>query len=437
MLKARSTTELGPIGRALRNAGWLLGGKGVGGLFSLVYLALAARSLGVAAFGVFALILTYGQAAANIVQFQSWQTFVRYGAAHLAGDRPHALRRLVAFTVLLDLGAASVGALIAAAGTWVAAPLFGWSGEEQHLAALFSLSLVFGLRGTPTGVLRLYDRFDLAAYSETVLPAMRLVGAGIAFATGPTIGGFLLAWAVAELVTTVAMWTTAARELGRHDIRQLHRSRPAGVVAENPGLWRFAWSTNLTASINLVWQQLPTLAVGWIAGPATAGGYRIAVQLTSALNKPALSLTRSIYPEFAKLAVDGGPAALTPMMRRAARLSAVVGLGVVLLIAIAGEFALTLVGGGNYGFAYPFLVLLSIAAAIDLSGFSLEPALVAIGRPGRILFVRAIAGAIYAALLVGLVVRFGAIGAPVAAICASMLVLTLMLIQWRRAAHGR
>lgn len=423
----------GPIGRAIRNAGWLLGGKGVGGVFSLVYLALAARSLGVGGFGVFTLVLTYGTATANLVQFQSWQTVIRYGAGHLAAGRLDALRRVLAFTALLDLGAASIGAIIAAACAPLVGTLLGWTAGEAHVAALFSASLVFGLRGTPTGVLRLFDRFDLAAYSETALPAMRLIGALAVFASGASVAGFLLAWAVAELVTTIVMWISAVRELHRQGIAATGGLALGGVVAENPQLWRFAWTTNLTSSINLVWQQLPTLAVGGVAGAATAGGYRLAVQLTAALSKPASSLARSVYPEFAKLAVEGGAPALAPLVKRSARIAGVGGLGVVLLIAVAGPTALSLIGGRDYGFAYPFLVLLSIAAAIDLCGFGLEPALVALGRAGTILAIRIIAALIYAALLASLLAVFGAAGAAIATIGAAIVVVAMLLVQWRRA----
>ena len=62
-----AVTSPTPFGRALRNVGWLLTGKGVGAVLSLVYLALATRSLGVAGFGQFSLVLGTGQAAAALV----------------------------------------------------------------------------------------------------------------------------------------------------------------------------------------------------------------------------------------------------------------------------------------------------------------------------------------------------------------------------------
>ena len=422
----------GPIRRALRNAGWLLGGKGVGGLFSLVYLALVARTLGVAGFGVFAMILAYGQALGNVVGFQSWQTVIRYGARHRADARADRFAQVVAFATVLDFGAALVGALLAVAGALLIGPAIGWGHETQIVAAWFGVSLVFGQRGAPTGVLRLFDRFDLAAYAELTLPATRLVGTLIAWGLGGGLAGYLLAWAAAELVTTAAMWRQAWRELCTRDLDG-HGWRMHGLGLDNPGIWRFSITTNLTASIGLVWQQVPVLAVGWIAGPAGAGGYRMATTLGTALTKPVVSLARSIYPEFARLSVDEGVAALRPVLRRTALISAGLGALSVVLIGFAGVRILAFVGGEAYVFAYPVLVVLTLASALNLIGFGLEPALVAIGRPGAALIARSVASLLYLALLAVMLPWLGAIGAAWATLAATLISTALLWWAYRRA----
>lgn len=412
----------GVLGRAVRNAGWLMGGKGISGLFSIVYLALAARGLGVEGFGTFAMILSYGQAVANMVQFQSWQTVIRYGMPHLSADRAPELIRILTFTGLLDLGAASAGVIIAAVGAFLIGPYMGWSTHDQWIAAIFGLTLIFGVRGTPTGILRLFDRFDLATYAESVLPAMRLVGAAVAYATGPSIVKFLIAWGLADLITSIVMWWIAARMIPpRAGSSPLLR----GVTRENAGIWRFAWTTNINVAIQLIWLQLPVLAVGGIAGASAAGGYRIASQVASALSKPTLSLTRAIYPEFARLAIDN-PAKLNKIIRKASGIATLAGLGLVLLMVIAGKPILWIIGGHHYLFAYPVLILLSIASSINFCAFALEPAMVAMGRPGIVLFARTVVGIAYAALMFLLLQFYGGIGAAWATIFASLAMLGVM-----------
>jgi O-antigen/teichoic acid export membrane protein len=67
--------------RLFSNMGWLLGGRGLNAVLSLVYLALATRALGTVGFGHFALIVALGQAITGLANFQTWQFIVRWGAS--------------------------------------------------------------------------------------------------------------------------------------------------------------------------------------------------------------------------------------------------------------------------------------------------------------------------------------------------------------------
>lgn len=421
----------GPLRRSLLNAGWLLGGKSVGGLFSLIYLGLAARTLGVDAFGAFALILAFGQAVAGIVQFQTAEVLIRFGARHLAEERRDRFLRVLGFSTLLDVASAAACAALAVLAVLIIGGPVGLKGEDQLRAAAFGASFLFSLRGTPVGVLRLFDRFDVAALSEAVLPACRLVAALLCYFFAPTIDGFLAAWAGAELTTTFVMWLAALRQLRKRHIRFDGASfRFGGVAPENDGLWRFAWFTNFASTISFLWQQAPTLAVGWGAGPAAAGGFRVAQQLAQSLSKPVVSLSRATFPEFAKLAIRHGGGAVVNFASRLSSVAAVAGLAAVAVVAVAGQQLLSIIFGPEFAFADKLLLLLTIAAAIDLWGFGQEPALLAMGRAGVVLAARAVLGVAFLALLIALLLEFGTTGAAAAAIIGRLgyrIVTTLLL----------
>ena len=172
-----------------KNIGWVVGSRGVSSVISIAYLAVAARALGPAMFGVFALILTYAQLIGNLVQFQSWKGVIRYGALHVAAGRNDRLGRLFGFTAMLDVGSALAGAAIAFAAVPLVAPMLHWKPAEETSAAVFGAVLLLTTGATPTGMLRLFDRFDLVAYCESVGPLVRLIGASIAWAVGVSVSG--------------------------------------------------------------------------------------------------------------------------------------------------------------------------------------------------------------------------------------------------------
>jgi O-antigen/teichoic acid export membrane protein len=437
--RAEPKTILGNINTVLfrigRNTGWLLGGKGLGAVLSIVYLAIAARTLGPDRFGQFALVLTYAQAVNNLVQFNSWQTLIRFGAG-LAGERER-FSRLVCFTAMLDAVSAVLGALAAVAGVALCGPFLGWSGAEQHRAALFGLSLIFALRATPTGILRLFDRFDLAMLAESVLPAGRFLGAVLGGLFSGGVITFLVAWALAELLSTLALWLAAAHELARRDLDHRPRGRwLKTMVRENPGIWRFAWFTNATATLALVWRQVGTLAVGIAASPAAAGGYRLAQQIAQALAKPLTSLARAGYPEFAHLVACADPR-LVPLTRRLMFLTGGIAAVLIALTTAFGGPVLTGIAGADYAFARPYLVLLTIAVAAELCAVVLEPLLLALGLAGRALALRAVASGVYLAAISGFMMVFGALGAALGAIAGSFVLLAVMALAVRRALPGQ
>lgn len=421
----------GPVRRALKNAGWLLAGKGVGAVFSLIYMGLVARSLGAEMFGIFALVLAYVQGIAALAKFESWQTVIRFGAHHMEAKQPEALRRVLNFSMYLDLGSAVVGAAIGVIGVSIIGPHVGWSAQTQTVAAYSCLLLLFNIRGTPLGILRLYNRFDIAALAEAVLPSFRLIGALLAWALGATVASYMAVWVVAELITAWAIWIAALRELRQQD-PEVHRASLfslRGVRCENTGLWSFAWTTNLDFSLKQVWKHLPVLVVGWSVDAVAAGGFRIASNLINGLSKPSMALAWALFPELARLSVSD-PSQIRDVVRKTTLASAIAGAVALIAAFVLGEYAIWLLGGDAFVFIYPVLILLAVAAMVELCGLTLESALVALGFPGAMLIIRSLVGLSYAILLFTLVPLYGIYGAAYVAILMAVLLLLLVLVKF-------
>lgn len=404
--------------RMARNIGWLLGGRGFSGVVSLAYLAIAARAMGPAGFGMFTLVLAYGQSIANLTQFQSWQAVIRYGAVHLAGDRRDRLSRLLGFTTTLDLATALAGAALAALCVPLAASLLHWPAELQRSASWFGAALLLSTGATPNGVARLFDRFDRLTYTEAVGPSVRVVGAGVAWWMGGGVGMFLAVWALAAIAQSLVGWWTAYVIHG--GLPSFGRAAFGDAVGENRKLWRFMLQTNASSSLSLLWLQLGTLAVGAVAGPVAAGGFRIAEKLAKALTKPVEALAKVLYPEVARLVASDDRPTLRRVFIRTTWVAVALAGGLVAVAGFGGELMLRLFAGEAFTFAHRYLFILAIAAAIDLSGFALEPIHNAFGKSGRILGTRAIGAATYALTLAATLPVIGPAGAALAAIVSSI-----------------
>jgi O-antigen/teichoic acid export membrane protein len=418
------------FGRLARNTSWILASRGFNSVVSVAYLAIAARALGPEKFGAFALILTYAQLLANLVQFQSWKGIVRYGALHMAAQRSDRLERLFAFAATLDFGSAVTGALIAIAGVPLIAPLFDWSQQEQLTVAIFAAVLLLTTGSTPSGILRLSDRFDLSAYAEAVGPLMRLAGAIAVWIVDGGVVGFLVVWVAAAAAQGLAKWFAAVVVNGAR--LAFGRIPFQTAVAENDRIWRFMLQTNASNSVSLFWLQLGTLAVGAFAGAAEAGAFRLARRLAEGIVRPIEPIALAVYPELARLVADDDHAQLRKVVTRITIISSVLALMLVLVTGFAGELILRIFAGKAFEFAYPFLFLLSIATAIELAGFAFEPVQNAHGRSWTILRSKLIAAAVYGVLLLILLPGIGAHGAAIAAIICSLLIFLQLAVSTAR-----
>jgi len=423
------------IRRLVGNASVLLGGKTANGVFSLAYLALAARGLSLEAFGTLILIHTYAQSVGELVKFQSWQAVLTYGTPALGEGRVADLRRILWFTVKLDILSAVAGLLVAVAGVTVAQSLFGWDDDVVPLARIYAVSVLFMATATPIGVLRLLDRFDLIAIQSSLGSFVRLAGAALAFLSGAGFETYLLVWFTATLVSGSTLIGMTLRELRRRNVLQAETQASPAVWRPTRDVWRFVWSTNFNTTLGLAFTHFGTLAVGALLSPSAAALYRVGHQLAEAVTVPTKLLTPAIYPELARLAAKREIVRIRIFMFRAALMA---GMGATTLVgglAAIGTWLLGAIAGPEYIAAYGVMVFLGVAAAIRLWAFPLEPMLISADRAHAVLAVRVVSTAVYLGLLFPLCLSAGLLGAGIATLVANTINIAGLLVlveRWLR-----
>ncbi|MCL6250594.1 oligosaccharide flippase family protein [Altererythrobacter sp. KTW20L] len=410
------------IKRALTNTGWLMGARGVNAVLSLAYLALATRSLGLAGFGQFILVVTFAQALVGFVSFQSWQVVVRWGQSkETLGDA-------TGFALALDMTSMAVGAVAAALILWLAGSWLPLPPELRLTAFAYALVLLLTLRSTPTGILRLHDRYARAATADSVTSVVRVTGAGLVALLAPSIPAFLLVWALGEVATTATYWYFARKS---QPLYWRHMSLRR-VPASEPGVWRFVTGTTLSGMLSITSRQVLVLVLGSLGGAALAGLYRVASQLGEGVLKLAQALLKAVYPELVR-----SPAAAKAIAARIGRIAVATGMAAVVLALVAGRWVIGVIAGDEFLPAYTPMILLSAAAAIELGGASLEALLVARGRALTNFVLRAVPTGLALLALVFLVDDHGAAAAGMAVLGASVATVTGLFFVNRRLERGQ
>lgn len=414
----------GAMSAVWRNLGWLLASRGVLAVLSLFYLGIITRSLGVSGFGRFALIVGAAQAIAVLVAFQTWQVIVQFGMdAEQRGDDA-ALGRLLRGSVLLDVAGALVGSVLAAVILYSWSDALGISPTLRRAALIFAIVQVVTIRSTPVGILRLRDKFSHAALAESVLPVARFAGAWLVLLIHPTVQGFMVAWAVAEVLTAGTFWYLAARVGGWRLIRQGRGVRR--LAREHPGLLRFAFSTNASSTLSMSSKQLPLLLVGAVGGTAAAGAYRLAAQLAQALAKLSQLLARAAFPEAVRVVKDAAPAQLGRLLSRLFLASGAAAVVILLLVALLGKPVLNLVGGRDFRHAWPILLWLAAAGCLNLATVGVDTVMTAMRRAGTVFAIRAAGALVLVAAAFALTPLYGSMGVAMAVTVGAAAVAAMM-----------
>jgi O-antigen/teichoic acid export membrane protein len=426
----------GPLSRALRNAGVLLGGRAAGGVLGFATTLLAARALGLEAFGFLLLIHAFAGSVCAVTRLQSWQPLLQFGSAPFeAGDREK-FQSLLRHCMLLDGAGALAGVVIGLPIAWAAGPALGWSGHGTA-ALLYVTSILFMNTGAALGLMRLANRFGTAAMADTAGAAVRLAG---------TLAGMLLHWGLPEFLAIWYLATVTAFSIDviamRRIIRRIavttnFRLKAAPWWSPTQGIWKFTFATSANQTLIDLSSKIGILLVGGAIGPANAALFRVTAQIGQALSEPAQLLTLSLYPEFVKLR-DGRD--LQGMRRVALRVFGGLAVFSALALAIAGllgPWLLASLLGVHHPGILLLLLLMTAAAVLDIWDVPLEPLLAALGR-ARQLFRGRLAGMLLSLPLLYFLARiWGVDGAAWGVLAGEVVIFLTRLIPFLRMGSAR
>ena len=416
--------------RILANAGTLLGGRTVNAVVGLAYIALTARGLGQELFGVIVVINAFAQFLGEVAKFQSWQTLLQYGASALLQDDRPRFQQVLRFTLLLDAIGAVVGVTLGVVGALLFGHLLGWPAELSPAAACYALSILVMDSATSVGLLRLFNRFRFLAAEQAVSSMVRMVGCALCFYLHAPIEAYLAAWAAGTVTTFIYVNSVTLWDLNRRQLLKGFTFR--GPLSKGlPGVWRFAWATNFSGTIDTAFSQVITLVVGSVLGSTQAGIWRVGRQVADGMAKPAKLLVPALYPELAKLRATGGEEAMRKLSRQISLIGGGVA-GVLLLISILFGGAILALVMGEPSTGAGIMNWQVAAAAIGVLAMPLEPMLVSLGKAGLALRVRLVVCAIYLIALVPLIRAVGLNGAGAALVGVAAALAIGMYLALRR-----
>src|SRR3546814_6417823 len=106
---------------------------------------------------------------------------------------------------------------------------------------------------------------------------------------------------------------------------------------DRPEIRRYLVATSISTSVSGATRHLAVLLVGGFVGPASAGLYRLANQLSASLTKIAGLLSKSIFAELVKVRASADAESLRALFSRASLLAIITGIFIAIIVVRSEE----------------------------------------------------------------------------------------------------
>ena len=383
------------------------------------FLYIGARLYGAAHYGVFTMATAVVELAAPIASLGLRRMIFPWLEEETRGNSPRSPMHILLDALLLAaIAGALLSALLVMATQFLPAAMV-----SDQLRFAFALLI-------PSVLLQNTGDVALAATRWTHKMRYEVIGRGLvepyvltavvlgAWYFGMTETGMLAGYWIASLALALfSIWSA------RHCLGPLHlphwRPRPRALMQRARGLMPASGSDFLSALA----QRIDLYLVGFLLGDAPAGVYGVLRQLRTPVLQVRQAFDGILTPLTARTMSTDGDVTTGEATAAATRLVLTIQLGLVLLMAAAGDALLELFGAG-YAAGYAALLAMVLAETIN-GAFGVSELILYYRRPALALKVNVILIAIAAAGIPLLTPQYGILGASLAMLVAAVIAAVL------------
>lgn len=342
--------------------------------FGILGTVVAARVLGLDAFGVFATALAVVGFFQVLLDLTVEESLTKYGFRYVEGGDWGRLRRLFRQMLLLKI----VGGLLASLILVVLAPfadeLFDAKGLTGALLAASALPFVQSSENVAATVLLLHGRYDLRGAYQAGSAGLRLVAITVGAPHGVTTT--LVAIVLAQILATAAISAVGLAALRRFP------AAPVRPLAEDvAGIRSFVLESSVATGVISLRTTLVPIVLGLVAGPTQVGLFRIAQTPQTGLSAASSPARLVLLTEQTREWERGNRAGVLTGIRTYSKWAGGLMLAAVPVFYVAMPWLVRVVFGEEYDGAVDAARVVLLAAAVHFTIGWTKSLPVTIGRP--------------------------------------------------------
>ena len=295
----------------------------------------------------------YASTVNGLFSFRMSETVVRFGGEYLERGENEKTAALVKAAGLGEASVSVLAFLFVALTAGLASQFVAKTPGTAWMFAAYGLGLLANFNvETSTGVLQITGHIKQQGVINLIQNVLATLIIVAAYFWAHSLWIVLLAYLLGKIVLGLGVYVMAQVHL-RRSLGPGWWKAPFSVLPAFRELFRFAFSSNLSATVIKVFRESEIVWVGFFLSSAAAGYYKVAYNIISLLSVPADPLIMTVYPELNRLVVQKAWPRLRDFLRKVTTLSFAYNMLLVLGLVVLGRWVLLIFGSEYVSFNLP------------------------------------------------------------------------------------
>ena len=400
----------------LKNSAFIFSSTSIASIFGLTSTLILARYFGTEKYGIVALFQACVIIVRGFVNTQPWQAIIKYGVINLKLEQKKEFLNLAKITLLIEIFSAFLSGTVFILLLKFFNKFLGIPDVYINLGILYCFTAFLNYTGFFTGILRLFNKFNLISIHILISSIMRLI--------------FIIAIWILKLSFIHSVYFLIIADIFHHvlfitfgifvfnnktknnffkllTIRGGLKSSFKEVAKYLAPIW--GWST-----LRMLPRELDLLLVGSFLGLPSAGIYKITKQFASVLSRIYQPLYQAIFLDINIMNQNKDYKKLKKLLQQSTALIFLSSFILFLIFFVFGKNILLVIVGNSYSPAYWPTIIYLLACIISSFSITLLPFLFSIGYEKYVMKIYLMPAIIYFLIFPLFVMKFNISGASMA-----------------------
>jgi len=395
------------LNRVLQNSSYLFSSNTLSSGLTTIQGILAAIILGPKEYGILGLIITFASNVNRLLSFRMGELVIKFGGGYLESGEKNKAAAVIKLAGCTEIVSSIIAYLLLLLTAPLASKYILKNPDLSKWIMIYGVALLANfVTETSTAILQLANKYKtIAAYNlaQNFVTAIWII---VLFIVNGNLFEVLVAYLVGKFIFGFGIFLSGITQLKRL-VGDQWRLQSVIEIENKREIAKFAFSTNLSGTINLLIRDSEVLWFGYFWSSEIVGYYKFGLAILNPIMMPINTLITTTYPEINRLISQKLWNPLRNLIKKTTLISLLwtgtCTLGLVLL----GDWLLSFIKDGKYLPALPITLILLIGYGCANILFWNRNLLLAFNQPNTPLKIMGIFGVIKIIVMLVTVPKFG------------------------------